>query len=256
MSACVRVESGISAGTSYWIDRPVLRIGSDPGCEVCLPSAELAAHALTLEFRNGTYRAYNRGTSPVTVGSTTLKPGANEVWQADQVASLPGGLRLVLDVDGDPRPSPRPESLAPESVITAGQYDGLLADGGDPAAAAPKKSSSTMVQLGVILFCMLGMGAFLTMGRGGSPPTAANRPTFDSIVKESLEKKDGVARKLLPNLQYAQSAVVRGNTVVAKERFSKLRDKLVSQMDSLPEAEQKEARKVLDYVEYQLGKLN
>ena len=63
MSASVRIESGIAAGTNYWIDRPVLRMGSDPQCEISLPSAELSPHALTLEFRGGVYRAYNRSSS-------------------------------------------------------------------------------------------------------------------------------------------------------------------------------------------------
>ena len=71
MSASIRIESGIAAGTNYWIDRPVLRIGSDPQCEICLPTAELAAHALTLEFRGGAYRAYNRASTPIFLGSTS-----------------------------------------------------------------------------------------------------------------------------------------------------------------------------------------
>ncbi len=110
MSANIRVESGISAGTKVWIDRPVLRIGSDPQCDVCLLSAELAPHAITLEFRDGNYRAYNRSQSPVNIGSTVVQPGANAVWQADDTLQLPGDLRLALEIDGDPRPAPRPDS--------------------------------------------------------------------------------------------------------------------------------------------------
>ena len=53
MSAGIRVDSGVSAGTKYWIDRAVLRIGSDPQCDICLPSTELEPHAVTLEFRDG-----------------------------------------------------------------------------------------------------------------------------------------------------------------------------------------------------------
>jgi len=81
MPASVRVESGISAGTKYWIDRAVLRVGSDPQCDICLPSAELAPHALTLEFRDGNYRAYNRSSSPVSVGGSLVQPGASAVWR-------------------------------------------------------------------------------------------------------------------------------------------------------------------------------
>ena len=49
MPAGIRVDSGISVGTTHWIERAVLRIGSDPQCDICLPSTELDAHALTLE---------------------------------------------------------------------------------------------------------------------------------------------------------------------------------------------------------------
>jgi hypothetical protein len=256
MSACIRIESGISAGTSYWIDRPVLRIGSDPQCEISLPTAELAGHAMTLEFRNGTYRAYNRGTSPLSVGSAVIQSGGNALWQADEAAQLPGGVRLILEVDGDPRPSPRPDSLAADSILGTGQHAELAGDTVDTAATPQKKSSSTMVQLAVIGFCMLATVAFLTMKRGGGAPAAANRPTFDSIVKNALEKKNGVQRKVLPRLQFAQSAVVRGNSKLAQERFASLRDQLISQIDSLSAEDRKEAEIVLDYVEFQLGRLN
>src|SRR5688572_746458 len=110
MSASIRIESGIAAGTNYWIDRPVLRIGSDPQCEICLPTADLAPHALTLEFRTGTYRAYNRGATAIFLGRTSLQPGAAGVWNDGDVLTLPGDQRLALAVDGDPRPCPRPES--------------------------------------------------------------------------------------------------------------------------------------------------
>src|SRR6478735_2232309 len=110
MSAKIRIESGISAGTSYWIDRPVLRIGSDPQCEFCLPSAELSPHTLTLEFRGGAYRVYNRGTSAVSIGRAVVQPGGAAAWEEGDTAQLPGGLQLVLEVDGDPRPSPRQET--------------------------------------------------------------------------------------------------------------------------------------------------
>jgi hypothetical protein len=255
MSAHIRVESGISAGTSYWIDRPVLRIGSDPQCDICLPSADLAPHALTVEFRNNTYRVYNRSGAPITIGRQVVQAGGNELWPADQMAALSGGLNMVLEVDGDSRPSPRPDSITRDNADTS---DDVAIDAADSSqgTTAAKKSSSTMIQLGVIAFCLLGMGAFLTMNRGGGA-TTANRPTFDAIVKESLAASEGSAmRKLLPQLQYAQAAVVRGNAEVARVRFSRLRDRLVSQIDSLSGDSRKQAETALDYVEYQLSRLN
>ena len=251
MPASIRVESGIAAGTSFWIDRPVLRIGSDPQCEICLPSAELAPHALTLEFRDGSYRAYNRGSSPVTIGAAVVQPGAAGVWREDQRVQLPGDLRLLLEVDGDPRPSPRPESRA-EDAYAGGNGAALVDAAGAAGEAAAKKSSGTLVQLGIIGICVLGMAALLTMG-GGSDADAPERPTFEAIVKETLAKQDDDSRRLLPRLQYAQAALERGHQELARERFLKLRDQLVRHKESLPADDRTDTERMLSYVEFQLG---
>jgi hypothetical protein len=254
MPATIRVESGISAGTNFWIDRPVLRIGSDPQCEICLPSAELAPHALTLEFRDGNYRAYNRCAAAINIGRTSVQPGTNAVWHGDQTVQLPGDLRLVLEIDGDPSPTSRPETR---------QDDGFAAvDAGpqrlEPAAATEstaKKSSGTMVQLAVIGLCILGMAAMLTMRGGGDTAAAANRPSFESIVRTSLASEKGdVTRALLPRLQYAQAALVRGNGQLARRQFLRLRDQLIRQHESLPSDDRAGVQRMLQYVEYQLGR--
>jgi len=256
MSASIRVESGISAGTSFWIDRPVLRIGSDPQCDICLPTAELAPHALTLEFRGGSYRVYNRGTSPVTVGSAVVQAGANGVWSDGDSIVLPGNQQLRLAFDGDPQPSPRPESRRDDSFATdevapvAGAAAGVIDE-----AAAKKKSSSSMMQMAIIGLCVLGMGAFLTMG-GSDDSAKVDRPTFEGIVQSTLaSEKDDPMREFLPRLQYAQAALVRNHSELSKERFLKLRDQLVRQTDTLPEKGREGAKRMLDYVEYRLSQL-
>jgi hypothetical protein len=253
MPAKIRVESGISAGTNFWIDRPVLRIGSDPQCEICLPSADLASHALTLEFRDGTYRAYNRCSAPINIGRVAVQPGTNAAWNGDQTVQLPGDLRLVLEIDGDPRPSPRPEARSDDGFATDDAAPQRL----EPAAAAEattKKSSSSMVQLAVIGLCILGMAAMLTMRGGADSAAAANRPSFESIVRDTLaEENDDVTRALLPRLQYAQAQLVRGNGQLARLHFQRLRDQLVRQREALSDDQRDGVERMLQYVEYQLG---
>ncbi len=254
MPATVRVESGISAGTNFWIDRPVLRIGSDPQCEICLPSAELAPHALTLEFRDGNYRAYNRCAAAINIGRMSVQPGTNAIWNGDQTVQLPGDLRLVLEIDGDPRPSARPETRRDDGFAAVDAEPERI----DPTAAAEsttKKSSSSTVQLAVIGLCILGMAAMLTMRGGEEAATAANRPTFESIVQTTLAaKEEDVTRALLPRLQYAQAAPVRGNGQLARRQFLRLRDQLIRQHESLPSDERAGVQRMLQYVEYQLGR--
>jgi hypothetical protein len=256
MSASIRIESGIAAGTSYWIDRPVLRIGSDPQCEICVPSAEVAPHAVTLEFRSGSYRAYNRSASPLTLGRIVLQPSAAGVWNDGDLLELPGDLRLSLAIDGDPRPSPRPD---------AGLNDGFddrqtsaadeLSSAVTPEAAKAAKSKS-LIQMAIIGVCVLGMAGLLMLSKGGESaagPTP-NRPTFSAIVESSLKKSDNI-RSLVQKLQYAQSFIVRGNTERARTSFTELRDQLSRQIDSLPPDDRKDAEIIRDFVETQLGKL-
>jgi hypothetical protein len=253
MSASVRIESGIAAGTSYWIDRPVLRVGSDPQCEISVPSADLAAHALTLEFRAGTYRVYNRGSSPIAVGNATLQPGAAGVWSESESLTLPGDIRLVLAFDGDPRPSPRPESRMED-----GFDDDLPTLAGEaPKAATPeeaqKAKSKSLMQMVVIGICVAG-GALLLMSQGGTEAPAEDRPSFAAIVESSLKKDDNI-RALVHKLQFAQSFIVRGNSEQARLQFAELRDQLTRQMDSLPADDRKDAEVIQDYVEMQLSQL-
>jgi hypothetical protein len=258
MSANILIESGISAGTKAWIDRPVLRIGSDPQCDVCLLSAELAPHALTLEFRDGSYRAYNRSQSPVNIGSTVVQPGANAVWQANDTLQLPGDLRLALEVDGDPRPAPRPESQYDDGFDdeVASLPMGAAATGTEAEAAA-KKSKSSMIQMAIIGICVLAMAGLLMMknssGKSDSA-AAADRPTFNQIVQESLTK-DESHRAIVRRLQYAQAALVRNNPKLAHERFSELRDQLFHHVEALPADKKADSEQILSYVEYQLGRL-
>jgi hypothetical protein len=256
MPACVRVDSGISVGTTHWIDRAVLRIGSDPQCDICLPSTELDPHALTLEFRGGAYRVYNRCTQPVHVGNSIVNQGANAEWHANESIHLPGDVRVSLVVDGDLHPSPRLDRPGGEGIVD--DRESLLADAATPdeaAAAVAKKSKSSLIQMGIIGACVLAVVAMLMMKNGGVAETnAPDRPTFNQIVQDSL-KKDEAHRAIVQRLQYAQAALVRGNERLARERFLKLRDQLVSHVDSLEGDPQADAKRVLSYVEYRLGQL-
>lgn len=254
MSASIRIESGIAAGTNYWIDRPVLRIGSDPQCEICVPSADLAPHALTLEFRGGMYRAYNRGSSPISIGSTTLQPGTAAAWEEDEAAMLPGGLRLVLSFDGDPRPSPRQESRIDDGFDNEGAA--VIADGQTVATPAAAKTSKTktLIQMAVTGFCIAAMAGFLMLGRGGTEAPVQNQPSFDAIVVASLNQDDKI-RTLVQKLQFAQSFLVRGRIDIAKLCFADLRDQLIHQTDSLPPADRQYAAVIRNYVELRLSQL-
>jgi hypothetical protein len=237
----------------------VLRVGSDPGCEICLPTADLAPHALTLEFRGGVYRAYNRGASLINLGATTLQPGASGVWNDGDMLVLGGGQQLVLAIDGDARPSPQPDALIDDRYSDA---PAIMAD--DPsaaaapgsAAAATKSSSKSTMQLAVIAFCVVGMGGLLLLNQTGGPeaPPAANRPSFDQIVRDSLQKDDAI-RTFVQKMQYSESFIVRGHSDLAKTGYGELRDQIMRRLDSLPEADRKDAEVIRQFAEMRLGQL-
>jgi hypothetical protein len=249
MPALLRIESGISAGTSYWIDRSVLRVGSDPGCEVCLPTAELAAHAVTLEFREGAYKLYNRGLKSISVGGKSVASGGASQWTGDEPLELPGDIRLVLQIDGNPAPCPPPGE---QSAI--GAYDDGDAGGtGDAARAengranAPSAAKSKMLtQIAVIGFCIAGC-VMLIAFRGQADDQAANvkRLTFDELVA-SAPAGDPQARRLVAHLQLAQAAIVRGHTDLARARFADLRDKLIRERDFESKASTQNAEQLLE----------
>jgi hypothetical protein len=250
MSSIIHVQSGIAAGTNYWIDRPVLRIGSDPQCEICLPSADLAAHAVTLEYRAGAYKAYNRGTESFTIAEASVAPGAATEWREGQTAIQSGGLRLELEFDGDSRPCPRPERRSDDALEH--EDEAGRATEGD-ASTAKGSNKKTLVQFAVIAICGLAIVAFLMMPSGAAP-SVANRPTFESIVKDSLEMS-GDARVLVQQLQFAQAALVRGHRELGAALFLRLRDRLIRQQDSRPASDREATQRILDYVQYRLGNM-
>jgi hypothetical protein len=165
-------------------------------------------------------------------------------------------VRVSLVVDGDLRPAPRADLPAADGF--ADDRESLLVDAAATeaeAAAAAKKSKSSLIQMAIIGVCVLAVLAMLMMKNGGGGETsAADRPTFNEIVQDSL-KKDEAHRAIVHRLQYAQAALVRGNDMLARERFSKLRDQLVNHVDTLQGDAQADAKKVLSYVEYRLGQL-
>ena len=253
MSATIRIESGISAGTSFWIDRAVLRVGSDPSCDLCLPSSGIDPHALTLEYRAGEYHVYNRTEDEVVLGASSLSAGQRASWRVDECLVLGGEVKLLLEIDGDPAPSPSPS--ASDDVHPSN--DALDAEPERSAPASEKTSpdkSSSMVQLGVIGVCLLCCVMFVSVG-GGAESASVAIPKFEEIVAASLE--DDVAdqsRRVVRRLQLAQAALVRGRRDVARQRFAELRDQLLLARPDQATDRPLESQS-LAYVEYRLGQL-
>lgn len=256
MPAKVTIQSGISAGTSHWIEQPVIRIGSDPTCDVCLPSAAVPSHALTLEYRNGQYRVYNRCRSNVFVGTRMIESGKALEWPDTDILQLSDDIELVLDVDADPTPVPMRAAVEPEYEIDEVEADYASPELNYPTDTKTKSdASNTILQVAVIVFCLLGCAGLLAReslkGKSGDRRKA---PSFAATIRSANEAK--TSPELVQRLQFAESAAVRGNKRSARERFGELRDDLVPQKDKFVEADRKPELAILDFVEYRLGQLD
>ncbi len=251
MSATITVQSGVSAGTTYWIERPVLRVGSDPDSDLCLLSTDVNAHALTIEYRNGRYQVHNRSSASIQIGRQAVAVGKSAHWLPEHALGLSGGTELVLDVDGDGAPCPKPT----DNFDADGENDEVIRttdkDGGSPEAKAKRSKNGT--QLAVIAVCVLGMG-FMMIPRDSTGTKQPTAPIFSQVVRDAV-KSDTTSPLLVQRLQYAQAALVRGNTSTARKRFQKLKDDLVKQREEFIGYERENELAVLNYVEYQLLQL-
>ncbi len=259
MPAKVTVQSGISAGTTHWIERPVVRIGSDPQSDVCLPSADVAAHALTLEYRDGQYRVYNRSRSKVFVGMQAVEPGQARAWSDMDILQLNDDIELVLDVDDDPTPMPMRRSVEHESedadVPRDDSYHGARDDLHIDSEPAKSDSSKFLMQLAVTILCFAGCAALLAREaiKGQDGGTLKKAPVFANVVRDANSSNTSPA--LVQRLQFAESAAIRGNKVSARKLYGALRDDLVPLQAGFSSKARTSELSILDYVEHRLGQL-
>lgn len=253
MSAQIVVQSGISAGTSYWIERPVTRIGSDPELELCLLSSDLDGHALTLEFREGHYRVYNRGANSIQIGRETVATHESAHWRSQEVLQLDEN-RLVLEIDGDPSPSPRPAVAPLDALPDDKQKDTNRATPTEPTRDASKarKAKSTLPWV-ISGICLVGV-LLLLLSDVPSSASPQDVPSFESLVTAALES-ESTSRLLIRRLQDAEATLLRGNSEGSAQKFMKIRDDLLKQRPRFRALNKSGELAILDYVQHKLNEL-
>lgn len=286
MTARIVVQSGTSAGNVFWIQRPVIRLGSDPSMDLCLPSPGLEPHVMTIEFRSTDYRVYNRGSQPFYIAELCLSPGQSHTWLESDLLELPDGQQLAIELDVDPSPGPasdpygvignlnaEPDSAAPRepqskphtanSGAPASQLQGPAAD-----ATPQARSSGSSGQWLVIAFCII-LGGFLLLRHQfqANSSVATTAPEFEQVILDAIESQKSLPQGLIGQLQFAEAAAVAGNRPAAFERYSRLRDFLLTMQPTssqIPEAqdlqdvqEENEPvfRQILLLVEHRLSQL-
>jgi len=240
MSARITIQSGIAAGTSHRINSRVARVGSDPQSDVCLPSADIPAHALTLEFRE-THQpqglqclVYNRCRSQIYVGAQVVEPDHSIHWSETDILQMEQGIELLLDFDDADDLDSAEAFLEDENEEDAGDDGFDHSSMADPALALERESSQknsnttkTIVQLCVTVLCFVGCALLLMrdQNRKTNPDTVVE---FAEVVSLGLDDQS-VPRSLINRIQYAEAQWVRGRTKVAEEQFRYIRDDLVSE---------------------------
>lgn len=225
MSAKLVVADGPSAGTEYWIEDEVLRIGADANCAVCLTAPGVPAHAATLEFRDGGYILHNRNAQALLLDGKTLPQNASAAWLANASLQLTRELVLTLVVEGDPAPSKRP---ARKLVLPEADAPSVAPDEPLPG----KSGGKTALQLAaiVVLFGFAGM-LFLTDPKKNAPAADRDVPVeFAALVQDlSAAPADGSTGNaaLRSVLQEARVAELRGHKDQARLKYTRVTEMLL-----------------------------
>ncbi len=280
MTARIVVQTGSSAGTVFWIHQPVIRLGSDPSMDLCLPSPDLEPHVMTIEFRSKDYRVYNRGTQSFFMAEQCLSSGQSHIWLETDLLELPDGQQLAIELDDDPSPAPAlhsydaisgiadeprqvdPDSSQSKSLSKDSRSSAYSLQGNDSLAATRTKSSAKSGQLLVIAFCLV-LGGFLLLRHqfNANSSTAIAAPEFEEVIRAALNAEQSVPQTLIGQLQHAEAAVAAGNRSTAFDRYSRLRDSLLAmRQDPVRTPESTEGSEqtfqhILLLVEHRLGQL-
>ena len=248
MSAKVTIQSGIAAGTSHRIERRVARVGSDPQSDVCLPTADVPGHALTLEFRDDGCRVYNRCRDSVYIGAQVVEPDQVVAWPDTDILQLGTDIELLLDFDDEPdEPAHFPHDIdeSPEEPIP-----GEEATSGSP----PSSTAKTLAQLAVTVLCIVGCVLLLARDQQRKAPKEQG-PTFAELVTEAIETPT-TSRELVQRIQYAEGLRLRGQRRAAMSAFEQLRDDLHPHRQQFATDDRQTELKLLALVESRLGELH
>jgi hypothetical protein len=257
MPARITIQSGVAAGTSHRINSRVARVGSDPQSDVCLPSADIPAHALTLEFQDSpelqdaSCLVYNRCRSRIYVGAQVVEPDQSVHWPETDILQMDQGIELLLDFDDsngtgtwandeseyadgmDDSSTAEPisglegsqENWNAANTVRTGSTIKTGSTATPESTAKPGSTTKTVVQLCVTGLCLAGCALLLLREQN----RAANVDVgvgFAEVVSMGLDDAT-VPRSLINRLQYAEAQRVRGRAKVADEQFQSIRDELV-----------------------------
>jgi hypothetical protein len=222
MPARIVVEAGAHAGEEFPIEEALFRLGSGTSCKPCLSDPGLPEHAATVEWKNRRYRVFNKTDRAIKLDSQPVESLAARDWLAGQRLTLPAGVVLRLDVEGDPAPARRGPAVVRVQDIK--HTDDVPGQEKKPAETGKKGDWQKwlMIPIGIVIVVLLIMTA---QGGGGDPAKPKDEPANEQSMQELIdelrkhEEAEEVADPISEVLYQAYVAELRGLTGEAQRGY-------------------------------------
>ncbi len=225
MPAWIEITGGPSAGTTLWMTRPIMRLGSDAAMDLQIEG--IAGHAVTVQFRDRRYFVYRRDPSLVRLAGVPLADDSAKAWRAGQALQLGEQTTLCLRIEGDPAPA--------AASSGAGQCVGPMSrdapqSSSERSPTDSSKSAGRSRQMTIVGSFMLVFGAYLFLFQGDGMPPDSVQEQFHHLVEDLLRfspPEDSRLQSLRPKLQEAYRWEITGCTGSAVQRYKEIRTMLL-----------------------------
>lgn len=193
-----------------WIESDITRIGSAPDADLRIERGE--PQIATVHFRDGHYMVYRRSHHPLVLGGRPLPRNEPVPWPPGLILGITGSILLVLTVDANPDPAPRP-------VV-------VLADAAGTGAAGDRHGWNRRIRM--LLLALPIMTVAFLLGRGPSVPL---RPSNEfSALQAKLDAAEPHHPRVTlwrQRLQEARLQELGNRPGIAHQTLTKLRDSLL-----------------------------
>lgn len=193
-----------------WIESDVTRIGSAPDAELQIAGVE--PQLATVRYRDGHYQVYRRSNRPLVLGGRPLPVNEPVPWPPGLILGIADSVSLVLTVEANPAPAPRPLVILPDEGAESSRLR---------RAGWNRRVRQLLVALPIVSIAFL-------LGRGQAAPLR-NSSEFVAIQKK-LDEPDPQRHRLVlwrERLQEARLQELQKRPGVAYQTHTRLRDKLL-----------------------------
>ena len=248
MSPRITVQSGIAAGTSHRIENRVARIGSNPQSDVCLPTADIPGHALTLEFRDDGCLVYNRCRESVYIGARVVAPEQVVEWPETDILQLGHGIELLLDLDDSDSDDFCNGMVDEEESELDVKSKGPVSDVSELRQTKTSSGKTkAMIQLLVTVLCLVG-GVLLLVRDQNRSAGPEPGPGFSELVSTAIATP-GISPELIRRIQYAEAQRIRGRLEIASEEFQSIRNDLIAGREPAGHISEHRNSQILHFIE-------